>query len=199
MNLATALTLSRIILAPFFAFAFIHGFNAHSAGSFWVAVGLLFVSEMSDAFDGHVARSRGEVTDFGKVFDPVADSIARLTAIVSFTVCGIIPVWLFLIFLYRDILMSLLRIVCASRGVVLAARGSGKIKAILQALGILGVLVSCMLNIYYDSMIPDTIWGFHPGFWIMLIPALVTVLSVFDYLGPNKKALEEMMKPKKQN
>jgi CDP-diacylglycerol---glycerol-3-phosphate 3-phosphatidyltransferase len=158
-------------------------------------VALLIASELTDAVDGAVARSRNQVTDFGKVFDPVADSISRLTAILSFLVCSILPLWLFLVFFYRDSLLSLLRIVCASRGTVLAARTSGKAKAVLQAAGIFSVLAIVLVRIYDPSLIPSALWGFHPGFWVMLIPALVTVLSVFDYVAPNRQAIADRMRP----
>jgi CDP-diacylglycerol---glycerol-3-phosphate 3-phosphatidyltransferase len=196
MNFPTLLTASRIIIAPFFAYAFVHGYAHQSVFWIWTAVALLVVSELTDAVDGSVARSRRQVTDFGKVFDPVADSISRLTAILSFLVCGIIPLWLFLVFFYRDSLLSLLRIVCASRGTVLAARQSGKAKAVLQAAGIFSVLAIVLLRIYDPSLMPSALWGFHPGFWVMLVPALVTVLSVFDYVMPNREAIVDMMRPK---
>lgn len=194
MNRATQLTLVRLLIAPLFALAFVKGYPSSPAW-LWVALVVLFMSELTDVLDGRVARRHGQVTDFGKVFDPVSDSLARLTAFVTFMSCGIIPLWMFLVFLYRDLLMSLLRIVCASQGTVVAARRSGKAKAVLQAGAILGVVVLAILQAYRVQAVPPTLWGYHPGFWLIVIPAVFTVLSVLDYVVPNWHAITSGMEP----
>ena len=162
----------------------------------WIALALIMLIELSDLFDGMVARARKEVTDFGKVFDPVADSLSRQTIFISFMVTGIIPLWMYLIFFYRDAFLQLLRIVCASNGVVLAARKSGKAKAVLQGIASFGVLIVVMLDRYGSKLIPSEILGYHPGFWIMVIPTAFTLLSVIDYIIPNRHLLKKMMEPK---
>jgi CDP-diacylglycerol--glycerol-3-phosphate 3-phosphatidyltransferase len=196
MNPATILTLSRVLIAPIFAYVFISGYGSGTTAWIWIALGLTGLIELTDLLDGRVARSRGEVTDFGKVFDPVADSLSRQTVFISFMVSGIIPLWMYLIFFYRDAFMQLLRIVCASSGIVLAARQSGKIKAVLQGIGSFGVLFVILLQVYHIDWIPERILGFHPGFWILLFPAVFTLLSVIDYVVPNAKLIEKMMQPK---
>jgi CDP-diacylglycerol--glycerol-3-phosphate 3-phosphatidyltransferase len=198
MNPAIALTFSRIIIAPFFAMAFIESFNADSPEiGLWISVVLAGFIEFSDAFDGRLARARNQVTDFGKLFDPAADSISRQTIFLSFMVCKphIIPLWMFLIFLYRDAFLSVLRMWCAYRGIVLAARRAGKLKAVVQAVGAFLVLSVCLLHAYHCSWMPHIVWGRHPGFWIMLVPAIVTVLSIYDYVISN---WQSMMVPRKQ-
>lgn len=196
MNIATSLTLARLLLGPVFAFTFIAGFNG-SRNWLWASLGALIVSELTDAFDGYFARSRSQVTDFGKVFDPVADSLSRLTAFLAFTFCGIVPLWMYLIFMYRDSLMALLRIICAAKGLVLAARPSGKLKAIFQAIAIFGILAVALAHAYAVPWVPRTIAGFHPGFWLMVFPALFTAVSIFDYLIPNWEKVKSMMIPVK--
>lgn len=196
MNIATLLTLSRIVIAPFFAYVFITGYKSEGHSWIWIAFGLTVLIELSDLFDGMVARARKEVTDFGKVFDPVADSLSRQTIFISFMVTGIIPLWMYLIFFYRDAFLQLLRIICASNGVVLAARKSGKAKAVLQGIASFGVLIVVMLPMYGIRWFPETVLGFHPGFWIMVIPATFTLLSVIDYVIPNKHLIKKMMAPK---
>ncbi len=163
----------------------------------WIALGLIILIEFSDLLDGTIARARNEVTDFGKVFDPVADSVSRQTIFISFMVTGIIPLWMYLIFFYRDAFLQLLRIICASNGVVLAARKSGKAKAVLQGIASFGVLFAVMLERYQTNIIPSKIFGYHPGFWIMIIPATFTLLSVIDYVIPNRKLIKKMMEPKR--
>jgi CDP-diacylglycerol--glycerol-3-phosphate 3-phosphatidyltransferase len=194
MNRANLLTLLRIIIAPAFAAVFISG-SRHPDRISWILIcaGLAMLIEISDALDGRIARAKKMVTDFGKVFDPVADSLSRQTIFISFMVAGIIPWWLYLVFLYRDAFLQLLRIICASGGYVLAARPSGKAKAILQGIGTFGVLIVLALQAFGVSWMPNTLWGFHPGFWVMVIPALYTLFSAIDYILPNIGLIKKMM------
>ncbi|MCA9784496.1 MAG: CDP-alcohol phosphatidyltransferase family protein, partial [Candidatus Cloacimonetes bacterium] len=112
MTLANQLTAARIFLSPIFVLAFMQeGFWARVA-----ALAIVVMSELTDGFDGHIARSRGEVTDFGKLLDPLADSISRITVFIAFMSVGLIPWWMVLIFVYRDSAVSTLRTVCASKG-----------------------------------------------------------------------------------
>jgi CDP-diacylglycerol--glycerol-3-phosphate 3-phosphatidyltransferase len=163
----------------------------------YICVVVAALVELSDVLDGRIARARNLVTDFGKVFDPVADSLARQTIFLSFMVAGVIPWWLYLIFFYRDAFLQLLRIICASGGFVLAARLSGKAKAVLQGLGTFGVLAVVALQAYHVSWMPQRILGFHPGFWVMVVPALFTLFSIFDYVAPNVGMIKKMMEAKK--
>jgi CDP-diacylglycerol--glycerol-3-phosphate 3-phosphatidyltransferase len=194
------LTASRLAVAPVFAYAFIIGYfgsdrQGGSLGWIYVCFGLAVLIELSDLLDGTVARARKEVTDFGKVFDPIADSVSRQTVFISFMITGIIPLWMYLIFFYRDAFMQLLRIVCASSGVVLAARKSGKLKAVLQGIATFAVLGTVLLE--FGGAAPwqagSGVWGRHPGFWVMLVPAVYTLLSVIDYIIPNRALIARMM------
>ena len=194
MNIALVFTLSRVVIAPVFALFFILGYHSDSPALIWAAVGCAVFIELSDMFDGMIARARNEVTDFGKVFDPVADSVSRQTVFISFMVTGIIPLWLYLIFFYRDAFMQLMRIICASSGVVLAARRSGKLKAVLQAIATFVVLILVLAEAYRFPLMPKTVGGMPPGFWVVLGPALFAALSVVDYILPNRQVLGRMMR-----
>jgi CDP-diacylglycerol--glycerol-3-phosphate 3-phosphatidyltransferase len=193
MNLATIMTTMRVVIAPLFAFVFIGGYSATNINWLYACVALAALIELSDLFDGMIARARKEVTDFGKVFDPIADSVSRQTVFISFMVTGLIPLWMYLIFFYRDAFMQLLRIVCASNGVVLAARMSGKLKAVLQGVAtfaVLGIILSQRLNMEW---MPLEAGGQNVIFWVMLVPAVYTLLSVIDYIIPNRTLIAKMM------
>jgi CDP-diacylglycerol--glycerol-3-phosphate 3-phosphatidyltransferase len=194
-NLAIALTLSRIVVAPIFSYFFVRSFHAASP-ALWlgISIGLAALIELSDAFDGFVARSRNQVSDFGKLLDPMADSLSRQTIFLSFMICSdhIIPLWMFLLFLYRDATLSILRTMCAYKGTVLAARRAGKLKAVVQAVGAFVVLFLCLGIACHVQWIPRSIWGRHPGFWVMLVPTTVTILSVYDYLVSNWGVVRDM-------
>ncbi len=107
----------------------------------YILLVLLSISELSDAFDGYLARKLHQVTDLGKLLDPMADSIYRISVFLTFTRPPInLPLLLVFIFLYRDSVISTLRTICALRGFALAARSTGKIKAVLQAVAIFVIL-----------------------------------------------------------
>jgi len=198
MNLATVLTTSRIVIAPIFAMVFIHGYRSDSTSVWWtyVCFGLAVLIELSDMFDGMAARARNQVTDFGKIYDPIADSVSRQTVFISFMCTGIIPLWMYLVFFYRDAFMQLLRIVCASGGYVLAARMSGKIKAVLQGIAAFSMLAVILAHQMKAPWMPEKVWGQHPGYWVMLVVAIYTLISVVDYVIPNRALIVKMMKNK---
>jgi CDP-diacylglycerol--glycerol-3-phosphate 3-phosphatidyltransferase len=164
-------------------------------GFLWLALVFAVLIELSDAFDGMLARQRKEVTDFGKIFDPVCDSLSRQTVFLAFLISGIIPLWMFLVFLYRDSLMSFLRVMCAVDGTVVAARPSGKLKAVFQAFASFLIIGILLARVYGFGSIPETLWGRHTGFWIMLPVAIFTVLSFFDYLIPHRDVFKRRMVP----
>jgi CDP-diacylglycerol--glycerol-3-phosphate 3-phosphatidyltransferase len=198
MNLATVLTTSRIVIAPVFAMVFVHGYRSDTTSVSWIYIcfGLAVLIELSDMFDGMAARARKEVTDFGKVYDPIADSVSRQTVFISFMYTDIIPMWMYMVFFYRDAFMQLLRIVCACGGYVLAARMSGKIKAVLQGIAAFCMLAVILAQRMHAPWMPDRLWGQHPGYWIMLVVAIYTLLSVVDYVIPNRALIAKMMKSK---
>ena len=196
MNIAVMFTLSRVMVAPFFALFFILGYRGHSPSLIIGAAVCAVLIELSDMFDGMIARARREVTDFGKVFDPVADSVSRQTVFIAFMVSGIIPLWMYLIFFYRDAFMQLMRIVCASGGLVLAARMSGKVKAVLQAIATFVVLALVLADMLHLSRVPVQIGGRHTGFWVVGAVAVFTLLSVIDYIIPNRAVLKKVLTPK---
>ena len=147
-NLPLVLTVGRLFIAPLF---FI-GYSWHEALNIplkvmpFILLFLMTLSEVSDFFDGYIARKFKVVTDLGKVLDPMCDSITRITLFLTFTLAPInLPLWLIFVFIYRDGIISTLRTVCALKGVALAARQSGKIKAIIQAVSIYIIIVMLML------------------------------------------------------
>lgn len=140
MNAANLCTLARLGLAPVFVFLFLA-----DPDSLWglvaaTAVAILF--EVTDGIDGKLARSRGEMTALGKVFDPFADSVARFSVFLAFYAhpSGYADLWMVFVFFYRDSTVSFLRILAAAKNHVMGARTSGKIKAWAQGIAILTTL-----------------------------------------------------------
>ncbi|MBD3391479.1 MAG: hypothetical protein GF418_05460 [Chitinivibrionales bacterium] len=196
MNPATVLTASRLLWAPAFAYLFVASVRSGLRPAWlWPALGFAALIELSDVFDGPLARMRKEVTDFGRIFDPICDSLSRQTVFLAFLLGGIIPLWMFLVFMYRDAMMSFLRIMCAVDGSVIAARKSGKMKAVLQAVATFAVIGILLVKAHGLTPVPDSVWRRHPGFWVMLPVAAFTLFSLFDYVIPNAHVLKRRMMP----
>jgi len=203
MNPATYITSARPVLALLFAWFFTRaaGAGLYTADKTYLllSIACAVLIEVSDAIDGAIARKRDQVTQFGKIYDPICDSVARQTIICTFMIANIIPLWMFLVFLYRDAGLSFIRIMCAVDGTIIAAKLSGKLKAVFQAVGIFFVLFIVLCHALNIGSIPHKAWGMHPGFWIMLFPAIFTVLSFFDYYFPCLPVLKKMASKTKKS
>lgn len=129
MNLPNKLTMGRVCAIPVFIIVYLMGFN--------VAATIIFIlAAATDALDGHIARSRGLVTNFGKLMDPLADKLLTMSAFLCLVGYGIIPAWMVIIILGREFAVTGLRQIAAAEGQVIAAGMSGKIKTVLQMVAI---------------------------------------------------------------
>ncbi len=142
LNIANYFTLGRLLIGPLFLCAYTQpdwlGLSAVTLP--YLLLTLLTLSELSDVFDGYLARRYNQVTDFGKIVDPMADSICRMSIFITYTLPPVnLPVLLILVFIYRDSVVSTLRTLCALKGYALAAQASGKIKAAIQATAAISV------------------------------------------------------------
>lgn len=185
MSIANYFTFSRILIAPLFLAIYLE----HSALGIsnillpYVLLTLLAISELSDALDGYLARKYNQVTDLGKVLDPMADSIARISVFLTFTLEPVkLPMILIFILLYRDSVVSTLRTICALKGYTLAARTSGKIKAVVQGFSALLVL---LLMIPHSLGYLSTESLHQAGTWIVSLAAVYTVYSGVEYICAN--------------
>jgi len=157
----------------------------------YVLLILLGISELSDAFDGYLARRYNQVTDLGKVLDPMADSIARISVFLTFTVEPVkLPVPLIFIFLYRDSVVSTLRTICALKGLALAARISGKIKAVIQAIAAF-IIILMMIPHSLGYLSTSTLHLISSV--IVSIAALYTIFSGIDYIYANRQYIGKLL------
>jgi CDP-diacylglycerol--glycerol-3-phosphate 3-phosphatidyltransferase len=187
-NIANALTLSRIALVPVFAWFLLHD-GGQSTGYRWLAAGVFVVATATDRFDGDIARARGLVTDFGKVSDPIADKALMGMALVGLSIIELLPWWVTVVVLIRELGITALRFVVIRHGVMPASRG-GKVKTALQAVAILLYVLPLPVG----------------GFWhviavvVMTAAVIVTVATGVDYVmrartlrktSPRAQALRE--------
>jgi len=179
MTLPMALTTSRLVLAPVFFLLF--ELAVHGSPFLLIGVCLVFaLIEVSDLLDGHAARSLGQESELGKVLDPFADSLSRLTYFVAFAGAGILPLWILLILIYRDIGVAYIRVMVSRENVLMPARLSGKIKAWVYAFAGIGGIVDFSLPRL--GWLPGSQTGVHDAALVLfLVCAAVALWSMADY------------------
>ena len=192
---ANVVTLLRICLVPVFVVAIISPWPEYfpfwadaEASKPWIAAGIFILLAATDGLDGYLARSRGEVTNFGKFIDPLADKILVAAALLALIELGVLPSWVALVILTREFIVSGIRMVAASQGVVIAASWYGKAKTVAQ-------IVAIVLFIVKDSVvITDPQGVLHNPLYLvswlaMLIALALTVISMLDYFVKAKEIL----------
>lgn len=193
MSIAFYFTVGRIFLSPIFLIVYLY-YQSFGITLSWLPYILLFLvalSELSDMFDGFFARRRNQVTDLGKLLDPMADSIFRLSVFLTFTQGFIqLPLILVLVFFYRDSIISTLRTLCALRGVALAARMSGKIKAVIQAVTVIFILV---LTIPYTMGCLEEKLLQQISLYTVFVAAIYTVYSGLEYIYANRTYIKRAL------
>ncbi|MGD2169908.1 MAG: CDP-alcohol phosphatidyltransferase family protein [Chlamydiota bacterium] len=193
MSVAHYFTILRILLIPFFSIFYLYPQAVGISAEYLpiVLMIILGICEFSDLFDGFVARKKNQVTDLGKVMDPMADSITRITVFFTFTQ-GIVklPLLLVLVFIYREFIVNTLRTLCALKGFALAARRSGKVKAVLQAASMFFILT---LMILFNSHVIGIDDLQNLSFIAVAIVAGYTVLSAIDYFYANRNYIKKAL------
>lgn len=170
MNTANKLTMLRLLMIPIFLIVLYWGFS----GSTYVALAIFILASITDFADGHIARSRGEITDFGKFMDPLADKILVMAALLWFTERGLMPAWATLVVLVREFAVTALRLIAVDNGRVIAAGLSGKIKTVITMLGIAILFLPVGETVAAVCM------------WVIV---LITVYSGAEYFVKNKDVI----------
>lgn len=209
MNLPNRITLIRVILLPLIIIipilAKINSYNNFLAKNIiipgvleaeynitWcnVIVLIIFITAaITDAIDGHIARSRKLVTDFGKFLDPLADKLLVTSAMLVLLEEGRLWGWVVAIILAREFAVTGLRSVAASKGKVIAASMYGKVKTTFQMIMIILLLI---------NNFPFSIIYIHTGIYIpmdkiiIVVATLLTIISGVDYFIKNKEVLKDI-------
>lgn len=188
MNLANKLTLLRIFLVPvFLIFFLVEGIDYGTI----VATIVFIVASITDQLDGHIARSRNQITTFGKFMDPLADKLLVTAVFVCLVQIGMIPAWAVIVILSREFAVSGLRSIAASNGLVIAASWWGKIKTVTQMLAILLFLLTVNIMTIGNT---NLLVNFFPGFLVasnivFYICVVITIISGIDYFIKNRKVI----------
>lgn len=129
MTTATKITLLRVAMIPAFMAVFLMGYN-------WAALIIFAVASLTDFVDGYIARHYNQTSDFGKFLDPLADKLLVVAAMLIFVQWGRMPSWAVMVVLAREFAVSGLRMVAGTKGLVLAAGFSGKVKTFATMVGL---------------------------------------------------------------
>ncbi|MBO4261145.1 MAG: CDP-diacylglycerol--glycerol-3-phosphate 3-phosphatidyltransferase [Clostridia bacterium] len=193
MTLSNKLTLSRIFLIPFFMIAafplpyqetfptWLHYVRIIAALVFFV------VAELTDIWDGKLARKRNEVTDLGKFLDPIADKLLVTAALLCFCAEWPFYVWPSMIILIREFAVSGLRQIAAVKGKVIAAGKLGKIKTTLQTTSLTTLLSAKVLGLIWS---PLNYWITIAGHVVMCLAVVMTIVSGIEYFVKNAEVFK---------
>lgn len=184
MNIANKLTISRIAIIPIFVLFLLIEISKYH---FIIAAVLFIIASATDFFDGRLARKYNLVSDFGKFADPLADKLLVLSAMICFVELDLMPAWVCIIIMAREIAISGFRLVCAGNGVVIAASKLGKLKTATQMAFV--ILTAFNFSYYFMDIAPGVCGVIETIRIILMYLALaMTVLSLADYLYKNRNA-----------
>lgn len=186
MNISNKLTILRMILA-FVSLGFILW---DSFSSLLIAFIVFILASITDFFDGFFARRHNIVTDLGKILDPIADKILVISVFIGFVELKMVNSWMVVAIVFRELLITRIRVYALNKGVVLEAKFLGKQKTVSQMVGIIIIFTialfakkmpdNTVISLLFNNFIPLLMW------YIMLI----TVFSGLHYLWENRKAIK---------
>jgi CDP-diacylglycerol--glycerol-3-phosphate 3-phosphatidyltransferase len=168
VNLPNSLTVLRLAAVPVFAVLLLRDGGQDDAGRWWAALAFA-LAILTDRYDGMIARRTGQVTEFGKLADPIADKALTGTALIGLSILELLPWWVTVVILVREVGVTLLRFWVIRHGVIAASRG-GKAKTVVQSLAI---------GLY---ILPLSGWMASARWWLMAVAVVLTVLTGLDYV-----------------
>lgn len=182
-NLPNVLTMVRLVLVPIFIILVLNG----SVGAMWAALVVFVVAAFTDLYDGKIARERGIVTDWGKIWDPIADKALTLGAFVVLSIAGLVPWWFTVVVAARELGITWMRSRLLKRGIVVAANSGGKAKTVSQMFLIV-FLVFPWDSVWGVSNAQFDVTGLAVVRWVLIAIALfLTVWSGLQYVVATAK------------
>ncbi len=191
LNLPNILTISRVVITPFFLVAILAKTLPHR---FLIACIIFSVASITDAIDGHLARKNNQITNFGKFLDPIADKVLTTAALIAFMSMGLCNIWIVMLVLTREFAIASVRMIAAASGVVIPANVWGKIKTVSQM--VFTILIMLLGEAYFIvetsnaelfSKLPDLSLISNALLWIT---AVLTVISGAIYLYDSRKIID---------
>ena len=169
MNTPNKLTVARFCLAPVFLAVLLADFPH----KFLCAAILFAAASVTDAVDGHLARSRGQITAFGKLLDPVADKVLTTAALLAFLKMGLCSIWCVMLILTREFAVTSMRLIASSQGIVIPANIFGKIKTATQ-------MAFSLLILLWGEAVQSLPWfAAHADAYVPASNVLIWITTVF--------------------
>ena len=195
MNIPTKLTVLRIILSivmiiilifPFylvgFSFPQIEVSGIYIKTEYIIAGIIFIIASLTDFLDGHLARKNNQVTDLGKMLDAIADKVLVNSALIILSYKGFIPVAIPVIIIFRDTVVDAIKMQASSKGKVVAAIKSGKIKTA-------SMMVGLVLVFFYN--LPFELWNIRVADFLVYFATIMSIISMIEYFNLNKKLILE--------
>ncbi len=184
LNLPNLLTMGRIAIIPLFILLAFHG---DPLSSFWSAV-IYAIAAFTDLLDGWLARRKGLVTVIGKFLDPLADKLIVMTALVMLVRLGRVASVLAIVLLARELIVTGLRSIAASEGLVIAAGQGGKWKTALQLVAIISLLLHYTYELDFGFISFPASFN-RVGTWLLWLSMAFSIWSAIGYFASFIKAL----------
>jgi len=191
---ANFITTLRILLTPLFLYFLFGGYQYFKI----LALIIFILASVTDAYDGYIARKYSEVTKLGKFLDPLADKVLMSAAFISFVVMGLIPLWMVILVILRDFMVTGIRILMSTKDSIMITRSSAKIKTGAQ----IGVV--CFILVYIITQSWKIFLGIseyvkilenYPIIYaLMLIVTIFTVWTGIEYIIVNRNSIKQYFK-----
>ncbi|NLC87182.1 MAG: CDP-diacylglycerol--glycerol-3-phosphate 3-phosphatidyltransferase [Clostridiaceae bacterium] len=197
MNLANKLTIFRIILVPIMIIVTFFDFPGEFLGIptiAWILEAIFVIASITDKLDGYVARSRNQITTFGKFLDPIADKVLVITTLIILVEIGKVPAWIPTIIVFREFIVSGYRLIAVEKGgKVIAANIWGKLKTVTQ---MVAIIIAIIDNNKFGAIFEGNLNGIpfiiNTITTIMMISCVVaTIFSGWNYIKDGKNLLNE--------
>lgn len=195
LNAANSVTLARMVFIPVFLLVLLADWPRWLQGSDllyqwrpWIAAAVFGALAATDGVDGYLARSRNEVTTFGKFLDPLADKLLVTAALLALIETNVLPAWIGFVIISREFIVSGLRMVASAEGTVISASWYGKLKTVLQILAILLFIVKdsqVIISLGTDIVL----WAQVTSWTVMGAAVVMTIASMVDYFINAKSVL----------
>lgn len=192
LNTPNKLTIVRMLISPLFLAVILRDSLPHR---FLWAMLIFLAASVTDAVDGKMARKNNQVTNFGKLLDPIADKVLTTAALLAFMKLGLCNIWIVMIVLTREFAIASIRMIAASNGVVIPANIWGKLKTVSQMvftvlIMLLGEIYSYAPNIVPGVTVPHYLTLSNISNILLWITAVLTVISGIIYIKDSKNAID---------
>ena len=192
MAIPNILTVMRIFLTPIFIICL---FSDFFGAQLWALV-IFIVASITDAYDGYLARKNNMVTDTGRFLDPLADKILVSSAFISFSIMGLIDIWMVALIIFRDLFVMGLRLLMSRRGFIMITSKISKSKTAAQIGIIIFTLLFLTLKGFNWVLLEDYlifINEYELVYYLTMIAVIFTVYTGYAYIQENRKAIQEIM------